>query len=61
MGHLKQLCEPLMAHERTGGRPLVCGGSNKNTSVEESELQNGQISYSFIEKCKHKEIDSVDS
>ena len=33
-------------------------------SVEESKWQKDKISYSFIEKekkCKHQEIDSVDS
>lgn len=54
MGHLKQLCEPLMAHEGTGGGTTGVGEEaiKMHECRRELEQQKDKISYSFIEKEK---------
>lgn len=39
MGHLKQICEPLMAHEGTGGGTAVVGEEAIKTHECKRELE----------------------
>lgn len=53
MGHLKQLCEPLAAHEGTGGGAVDVGEEAIKTQEFRREQKKDETSYSFTEKEKN--------